>query len=183
MGSWGCICQGSPKGEEATVSQFFTKGHPSPLRDILKCQYTKVQFCQVLILNWASLVAQLVKNLPAVRETWVWSLGWEDPWRRERLPTPVFWPGEFHGLYSLYHGKTGNTERWALRVAIFSLFAKHPLGQHWLEYCRRMSCLYFKRSLNKESGNGCAGQGFQSQRWTVSCPRYSPAQHQVTAGI
>jgi len=21
-------------------------------------------------------------------------------WRRERLPTPVFWPGEFHGLYS-----------------------------------------------------------------------------------
>ena len=21
------------------------------------------------------------------------------PWRRERLPTPVFWPGEFHGLY------------------------------------------------------------------------------------
>ena len=23
------------------------------------------------------------------------------PWRRERLPTPVFWPGEFHGLYGL----------------------------------------------------------------------------------
>ena len=28
---------------------------------------------------WASLVAQLVKNLPAMRETWVPSLGWEDP--------------------------------------------------------------------------------------------------------
>ena len=27
----------------------------------------------------ASLVAQLVKNLPAVQETWVQSLGWEDP--------------------------------------------------------------------------------------------------------
>ena len=24
------------------------------------------------------------------------------PWRRERLPTPVFWPGEFPGLYSLW---------------------------------------------------------------------------------
>ena len=24
------------------------------------------------------------------------------PQRRERLPTPVFWPGEFHGLYSLW---------------------------------------------------------------------------------
>ena len=29
--------------------------------------------------SWASFVAQLVKNLPAVRETWVQSLGWEDP--------------------------------------------------------------------------------------------------------
>ena len=29
--------------------------------------------------SWASLVAQLVKNLPGVRETWVRSLGWEDP--------------------------------------------------------------------------------------------------------
>ena len=29
--------------------------------------------------SWASLVAQLVKNLPAMRETWVWSLDWEDP--------------------------------------------------------------------------------------------------------
>ena len=29
--------------------------------------------------SWASLVAQLVKNPPAMQETWVWSLGWEDP--------------------------------------------------------------------------------------------------------
>ena len=29
--------------------------------------------------SWASLVAQLVKNLPAMWETWVQSLGWEDP--------------------------------------------------------------------------------------------------------
>ena len=41
--------------------------------------------------SWASLVAQLVKNPPAMWETWF------NPWagmipRRERLPTPVFWP-------------------------------------------------------------------------------------------
>ena len=29
--------------------------------------------------SWASLVAQLVNNPPAVQETWVWSLAWEDP--------------------------------------------------------------------------------------------------------
>ena len=36
-------------------------------------------FNQYHISPWASLVAQLVKNLPAIRETWVRSLGWEDP--------------------------------------------------------------------------------------------------------
>ena len=30
-------------------------------------------------MSWASLVAQLVKNPPAMQETWVRSLGWEDP--------------------------------------------------------------------------------------------------------
>ena len=41
--------------------------------------------------NWASLVAQLVKNLPEMQETLVWFLGREDPLERDRLPTPVFW--------------------------------------------------------------------------------------------
>ena len=27
------------------------------------------------------------------------AVGWEDPLEKERLPTPAFWPGEFHGLY------------------------------------------------------------------------------------
>ena len=32
---------------------------------------------------WASVVAQMVKHLPAMQETWVWSLGWEDPLEKE----------------------------------------------------------------------------------------------------
>ena len=90
-----------------------------------------------LVVVRASLVAQTVKCLPAMQETWVQFLGREDllkgeathsgilglllwlswqrihlqcgrpgfdrwvrkiPWRRVRLPTPVFWPGEFHRL-------------------------------------------------------------------------------------
>ena len=31
------------------------------------------------------------------------------PWRRERLPTPVFWPREFHGLYSPWGRKESDT--------------------------------------------------------------------------
>ena len=37
------------------------------------------------------------KELPAVWETWVWSLGRQVPWRKEQIPAPVFWPREFHG--------------------------------------------------------------------------------------
>ena len=32
-----------------------------------------------LQISWASLVAQMVENFPAMWKTWVWSLGWEDP--------------------------------------------------------------------------------------------------------
>ena len=55
----------------------------------------------LLGLSWVSLVAQMIKNLPAVQETEVQSLGGKMPWRREWLPTPVFLPGEFHGQRSL----------------------------------------------------------------------------------
>ena len=47
------------------------------------------------------MVAQTVKNLPAVQAIWVLSLSLEDPWGREWLYTPVFLPGEFHGQRSL----------------------------------------------------------------------------------
>ena len=43
---------------------------------------------------WTSMGAQTVKNQPAMRETWVRFLGWEEPWRRAWQPTPVFLPGE-----------------------------------------------------------------------------------------
>ena len=39
----------------------------------------RVRHNRVTFTIWASLVAQLLKNLPAMRETWVRSLGWEDP--------------------------------------------------------------------------------------------------------
>jgi len=50
----------------------------------------------------SSLVAQLVKNLPTMQETLVWFLGRKSPWRRDRLPTPVFlgFPGGSDGKES-----------------------------------------------------------------------------------
>ena len=55
--------------------------------------------------SWASLMAQLVKNPPAMQEPWVQSLVWEDPLKKGKGITPIFWPGEFNGLYGPWGGK------------------------------------------------------------------------------
>ena len=47
--------------------------------------------------SWAFLVAQMVNNSPAMRETWVQSLGWEDPPEEGMAFSPV----ESHGQVSL----------------------------------------------------------------------------------
>ena len=44
----------------------------------------------------ASLVAQGWRIHLPMQQTWVQLLGWEDTWRMEWQPTPVFLPGEFH---------------------------------------------------------------------------------------
>ena len=52
------------------------------------------------LLHFRRILYQLSYQGSPMWETWVWSLSWEDPRRRDWLSTPVFWPGEFHGLYS-----------------------------------------------------------------------------------
>ena len=65
---------------------------------------------------WTSLVAQLLKNLPAVRETWVRSLGWEDPLEKEMathssiLAWRILWTEELGGLQSMGRKESDTTE-------------------------------------------------------------------------
>ena len=54
---------------------------------------------------WASVVAQLVKNLPAMQETWVRSLGWEDP-PRERKGYPLQCSDLESSIDCIVHGVT-----------------------------------------------------------------------------
>ena len=58
-------------------------------------------FSFLIVFLGASLVAQIVKNLPEMLVIWVLSLGQEDPLEEGMEPTPVFLPGEFHGQRSL----------------------------------------------------------------------------------
>ena len=76
--------------------------------------YQLINYLSNPLLFWGSLVAQSLKNLPAVQMTWVRSVGQKIPWRREWLPTPVFLPREFHGQRSLVGYRAGQTEQLTL---------------------------------------------------------------------
>ena len=78
-----------------------------------RVQGTKKQKPEETVLG-PELVAQKIKNLPAMQETWVQSLVWKIARRRAWEPIRVFLPGEFHGQrspvgYSLWGCKESAT--------------------------------------------------------------------------
>ena len=99
----------------------------------------------------ASQVVLVVKNLPAMQEIWVWSLGWaslvaqgiesppamqeaqvrsqglEDPWRRKWQPTPVFLLEESHGQRSLV-----GYSPWGCK--------KSDITEHWCPHLVQNGC-------------------------------------------
>ena len=86
-------------------------------------------FTAKYLFSGASLVAQFIKNPPAMQETLVWFLGWEDFLEEGRAThSRVFWPGEFHGQKSLAgyspwgHRESDTTEQVSVHT--------HLLGEH-----------------------------------------------------
>ena len=67
--------------------------------------------------SWAFLVTQMVKNLPAMQETLVQSLGWKDPLEKEMaihsriLAWRILWAEEPGGLQSIGHKESDMTEQ------------------------------------------------------------------------
>ena len=81
----------------------------------LQKKFIKIYLLQEAFLNWpltlvfwgwwnklpqiqrlkTTLVAQIVKNLSAMQDTWVWSLGWDDPLEKGMATHSIFLPGEF----------------------------------------------------------------------------------------
>ena len=76
---------------------------------------------------WASLIVQSVRNLPAVQETWVQLLGWEDPLEKEMATHFSILAWKSHGHRSLVgcsprgHKESGTTEWLTFMIYIFNL--------------------------------------------------------------
>ena len=112
-----------------------------PLFNLFSTQQSKCTAFQMEIicsqyLIGASLVAQMVRNLPEIQEAgfslWIGRI----PWRRERLPTPVFLPGEFHGqrsqaVYCPWSHKESDTIKW---LTLYCQLEENPSSFH--DWCK-----------------------------------------------
>ena len=106
-------------------------------------------------LVWTSQLAQLVKNLLAVRETWVWSLGWEDPLEKGMATHSVLWPGEFHGLWSPWGCKELDLTE---RLSVFYV------GSQRIACCgEKLPHIWRQRDIS-----GVGGREKQEGNWVVS---------------
>ena len=99
--------------------------------------------------SWASLAAQAVEHLPAMRETWVRFLGWEDPLEKKWQPILVLLPGKSHGQRSLVgyspwgHKESDMTEQ-----------------LHWFtSFSRRRSNIFLLIRQGLEHSKGSLGRG------------------------
>ena len=96
---------------ERGTKELLDEGERGELKSCLKTQHsTKI---------WASLVAQLVKNPPAMQETWVRSLGLEEPLEKGY---PLHYSGLANSMDCLVHGvaESDTTERLSLSYGIRS---------------------------------------------------------------
>ena len=99
------------------------------------------------------------------------------PWRRERLPTPVCWPGEFHGLYNPWgHKDSDTTERLSLLASVAAQTVKNPPAMQET----RVRSLGLGRSPGGGHGNPLQYSGLENTMdrgaWWATVHRVSNSQ-------
>ena len=82
---------------------------------------SEANFCTIILRIYTSLLAQMVKNLPAMQETQVWPLSQENPLKKGMathssiLAWRIPWTEEPGGLYSAWGHKESDMTRWLIR--------------------------------------------------------------------
>ena len=70
------------------------------------------------------------------------------PWRRERLPTPIFWPGEFYGLYSLWGCKESDMTK-QLSVSHMHIYVLFHINRNFQVVSPKSSKVFLKDKQDK----------------------------------
>ena len=116
-------------------------------KEIIRCRSRLLVNVLILTLfiignSWASLVAQLVKNLPSMWETGFDPCVRKIPWRRKWQPTPVLLHGRFHGRRSLVgYSPWGHKESYTIEQLHFMYSTHYHLLaiQSWARQFRALS--------------------------------------------
>ena len=159
----------------------------------------------LLLLHWASLVAQLTKNLPAMQKTWVLSLGWEDPLEKEMatyfsiLVWRIPWREEldrlqstglqrvrhdwatffFHPIYSslLHQGSKPTSALLPNHHNVLSCKGSHPLKDTFT-----LSSLY-SRTQTAYGWGECCKDATTCPSLSQSCPTLCDLMYSSTPGF
>ena len=125
-----CKTRKTRRWQVGTMAQatWWVCGSGRKVPQVLSCPELSMLFSLSLDLLMTSLVAQMVKRLSTMGETRVWSLGWEDPWRRKWQPTPALLPGKSHAWSSVvgYMGSQRVRHDWATPFSTLTF----SLGSH-----------------------------------------------------
>ena len=94
-------------------------------------------FSVMISLGLRYLVAQMVRNLPAMQEIQVDPWVGKIAWRKEWLPTPVFLPGVFHGQrslagYSTWGSKESDSTEWLTYVMSWNISSPGEINRFWI---------------------------------------------------
>ena len=135
------ICVGFP-GSSARKESTCDAGDPSSIPGLGMSSEEGIGYA--LQYSWASLVAQQVKNPPAMQETWLWSLGWEDPLEKgkatysnilaRRIPWMVYSMESQRGVaknrtrLSDFHFQWKRWQKWSKDN---KLYCPHNAWLHW----------------------------------------------------
>ena len=146
---------------------------PKVAPEVTLCQFQTQALKGLEASFYLSLLAQMVKNLPAMQETlfdpWVRKI----PWRREWLPTPVFLPGESQGQRSLVSYRPwGHKELDMTEQLTFSLVLLAAWG-----CCVRISPVL--RAQPRGEKEITSLQGIQPRNWTTARTKvlaYEPSE-------
>ena len=144
------------------------RSHPAPRSPRNHFSLSKGFFCLTLghfgNCQWALLVAQTVKHLPAMRETWVRSQGWKDPLEKEiatHSSTPAWKiprtgePGRLQSMGSqrVRHDRGTSLSPFSdyqilLRCHIFQISFLQAIHRSFFSFSGIVSCSYFHHYIN-----------------------------------
>ena len=117
---------------------------------------------------WVSLVAQLVKSLTAMQETWFWSLGLEDLLEKGKAAHSSILAWRIHGIYSPWGCKQSDrTEQFSLSLSFLHVkWSYHNLTKEPLDESERGEWKSWLKTQHSENyDHGIQSHHFMANRW------------------